>query len=126
METTVNPLIISVFLATFAAIVAGVYFLFRLLLGSYTSPASLVLIGYLVGFMVYCGSLYIGAQLNPRDMVGGSWSDPYLRAATCLGFLLCVALPFRLRIPWVGRIAVAAANIVILAVPFWLWFSATA
>ena len=126
MATTPNFLPLLAILAGSAALVTGILFLLRFVLGSSTSPAATVMIWYSVGLLLYGGSLYTGARLNPRDMVHGSWSDPYLQAATCVGFLACLSLPFRLPVSWLGRFGLAIPNLCILFAAFWLWYSATA
>lgn len=81
---------------------------------------------YFLGFGVYAGVLYLGSQVNPRDMVHGHWSDPYFQAITILAFLCCLVMPLRLPISWLGRIALSVPNLLILTLFFWRWYSVTA
>lgn len=126
MELAINPLILVACLIGFAAIIAGILFIIRLLSGSTTWKTPTVLSIFAIGLAVYCGALYLGTKLNPRDFVDGSWTDPYLGVTTILGFLICVVTPFRLDIPISAHIGVTVFNFLILAAAFWTWFSLTA
>jgi hypothetical protein len=84
------------------------------------------LLWYGVCFLLCCGSLFLGARLNPRDMVGGSWTDPYLQTISGLSFAFCVFAPLWSRRPWSQRVGLCFCSFGLLLIPFFIWYEATA
>jgi len=81
---------------------------------------------YAVGLPLYIGSLYIGSKLNPRDMVGGSWTDPYFQVSSWVGFFCCVIAPFRLNRPLALCSTLFALTLAGLLAAWWIWYVSTA
>lgn len=81
---------------------------------------------YSAGLVVYLGSLAGGILLNPRDMSGGSWTDPYLRFTTVISFLFCLLLPLCYRQSWERRLAWFFLSLLVLLGGFFYWYEATA
>ena len=80
---------------------------------------------YSMAFLIYTCSLLAGTQLNPRDRVGASWTDPCLQALTIASFVACIISPIFSRLPWPTRVAYCGLCFMTTIVPFWFWYSVT-
>ena len=77
---------------------------------------------YLAGLLVYCGSLYIGAQVDPHDRI----HHPSLQFTTWIGFAFCMVAPFlsARRLP--ARVGFCAVGFLPLCVAWYMWWAMTA
>lgn len=117
--------ILLVFLTVLTLLVGGVVLLLRAVTGSYRSPVSHVAAWYSGALFCYLGALYTGTFVNPHDIRGGFWADPYLQMATTFTFFICAVAPLRLPIPLAAHFGVTAFNLLILLVPLGIWSCAT-
>ena len=81
---------------------------------------------YLAGLLVYGGSLYVSAKVNPRDIVNGSWADPHLKFTLWTGFALCLVAPFLSVRPLPARVGFCVLGLLPLCVAWYLWWTMTA